>query len=377
MIIKRQFRKVGLLMLAVMFTASIIGDVAQADDYPKIYGGKTAAWQTGEPAVKGFSSEINYSETLMDIGSRTKAFITATERPLPAGFPLSPTIADCSASIDCFLTYTLDPANPVYYMYANAHPSMTYYSGRVTSGGETIDSDGAVVYPTKQILGDVYTGSAGKFDLFSFFGEHLHAGKDPKSNALWQVDGYEIDEKAIGYWDKDNFARNLEMRRNINRLINLGKTLGPRNPATDTTWQIATVNNDSPEGLIYYFPGDVTINQPITIIGGNKTLIIGKKLIINRGGQISADSTSKLGIIAMGGIDLNDQNGIDETKLVLFTPEKITIDRSLRYTGAMTANEFVIGQNAKVVKIMYDKSLQQSAPPGFNFVEGVSPQTAF
>lgn len=331
----------------------------EASNYPTIYGGKTTVTQTQDGITTTVYSQEIVADEKDETGSRTKVFAEASDTPFPERFTPDPSIGDCSSTpFECLLVNNSLLANPVYYLWGNAHPNIKLFSGKVTSDGKDLDTESVLVYPSNQIVGDVYTAKSNLFDNYTFFGQHLHEGKAPASNAAWKIAGYSIDPSAITYWNGSSAIKNSEMGSNIRRLINLAEDFNPL-----STSLVSPVAVNSPEGKVYYVNGNWEIRNNFSFSGVATVIVAGDFNITGAGKLINS---GQLGIIALGDVNITGGSGVDNLKLAIFTPRTVKITRSLDFLGSIVANNIDI--TSKSARIKYNVELTKIPPPGFNYL---------
>lgn len=361
-------------IIRIICIASLLSSTSQvaiASDYPKLYSGKA------EVSV-GSTQRFFSTEILDDSGqetSRVKVFAADDASPIYSPSPFSPTsFTYCrTPDYDCLIRSIV----PYYSLGDYLHPNMKLYSGKVSVNGKDVESDSVLVYPPKQIVGDVYspkdTFNKGDSGFTFMEGNHLYAATHPDSNAAWQVAGYQIDPKSLLSWDRLNFAANVAMKQNINRLINFahvlssGSTMVFQLTSSGGDIKLSASNTlDNPEGEIWYYPGDLTITTDVTF-SGKGTLIVGGNLTIGASAKINS-TNAQLGIIVLGDTGFTiDNTGSRKINIraAVFSPNTVDIKAPIEFSGSIVADKINITSSTAIIK--YDKQLTTSPPPGINY----------
>lgn len=389
------------LSLIISFALLIIlANYCSAEDFPKLYSGKARAVLGSEATGRTiYSEEIAWPQAAGDTGDplpqgQNKVLVGSTNSSKYfAPNPLNPnerydTILSCmtSTNVDCIVwSYFAGDTSYRYSLGANAfHQSMKIYHGDVKVDGTSVDSDNILVYPSKQLVGDVYSADQDKFNQFTPFGDHLGIN-NPLLKETWKLNNYQVDPNAISGWDRSNFPKNTAMNQNINRLKN--QAINPTNLATAL---ISPACNSSvyPEGQI------ISADPPLNTSGDLsspclRTLLVTDKINssgVTIPGSINIRNSTKFGgsgvvfgIIATGDITITIPANTSLTmKAAIFTPGTVTINgvgAGFILNGSIVASDININTSTAIIK--YDNQLASQAPPGFNFLANPSSSTIF
>lgn len=368
----------------------LLSGTTSATDYPQLYSGKARAVVNGTTL---YSNEINWNDPTDPTASPTrpqgenKVFVGSSNSPkLPDNFKDDYLSCVGASKIDCI---AWNPALGVYALVASPafHPNMKIYHGNVLSDDVVLDSDNILVYPSKQIIGDVY-GANGttNFQGYTSFGSHLGVNNYP-SNSTWKINGYQIDPGALSYWNTSDMRRNVAMNQNIERLKSLSASSGFGSQLVDMNKLINSLSDASncsqssyPEGRLFYLSGGFSGHVYPSARGCSKTMLItddwthgnpGNLTITDASSINSASGGQMLGIIATGDITINiPANTMLTMRAAVFTPGTVTIEGAggINFTGSIVANQIDIDPSVQTAIIKYDNNLATQAPPGFNLL---------
>ena len=359
----------GLSDRKITYNLQVDGKIPK-ESYQQLFGGKATVTVRAVDGVtvlqQNFSREIQLPD-----GSDTKVLV-----------------ASATPTANPPLLLWLPDKTEYNYDLVSAVSRQQLYHGSVVINGLRIDTEDALVFPRKQIIGDVYLNPDSSTSLqdYSSFGSHLGINTDLIT--AWKIEkGYTIDPKALSGWDTANMPRNQEMQKNFDRLQRSAADL-MNNVTLLTNSNCAESKLQYPEGQVFQFG---TLANPLYPFSSNLATFCPNTLLVNGPFDLGLDpevaknqfgavdlSAATFGLLATGDITVTVPAGkILNMKAAVFTPGTITIkgDGGINFSGSLVANKITIDTKTAIIK--YDSNLETTPPPGFNFLAPTNANTNY
>ena len=236
--------------------------------------------------------------------------------------------------------------------------SLTFDSNSVVSAFGTVGAVDSTGQPVKYQIPGYTTSNALKW-------ETVGSVKGAKDTML-----AEAAKLVSEHVDKNKTTRVLGVNPG-NYIISGTFNLNPPAGATPST---SGNNSSSPEGTVWYVPGDLTINA--TVFSGRGTLIVDGNVTVN-GNMSYAKASDGLGIILTGSGSVTFNAGTSDFPVRNIVGAYFVPNGSITFSPAadannpaqLTASGLFVGNTIqlqrKSINISYDQNIIKATPPGF------------